>query len=517
MVDINIQNGQGISQALAEYAKNLNGGKALKINAKQWQSILTTVNDINNGRQKNNTIFSGNGNIFGSTKNNFVVQEGKLSFSNDEMRLILKQMGLNQDVIEKEFSCGMNIKGLSIEKSSPAPVKQETQVPDTNSAADNIKPASNNENPNNSQILTPPTADFSFSSIKKKPKIDTTIKPLPTEISQNERDKMQENFERNQALRQTQNKITFIDSAKNIRFYNDGNIKSLDMNISDLDWSKKGREEWNKEHRLVTDNLSGMVVKNSSGEPIAKYNDGKYFVGSKEVSLEKFQKFAAKKGDIITMNYKPEISTIDHKQIASDQLSKTTRTSLDRLKNEKLTPIMQKAIESAKANNPKIYTKKVLTPEFYQRVSEIAQKINCKPEVLLAVMNSESGLNANARNRYTGATGLIQFMPKTAKSLGTSVEDLAQMNEFQQLDFVEKYLVKAKRSYIKGNHELSAGDVYGLIFLPAKSGENILAVEGTKRYRQNKGLDYDGDGIISRDDLTAHINTKMVDVKFEKV
>lgn len=36
MVDINIKSGQGISQALAEYAKELNGGKALKINAKQW-------------------------------------------------------------------------------------------------------------------------------------------------------------------------------------------------------------------------------------------------------------------------------------------------------------------------------------------------------------------------------------------------------------------------------------------------------------------------------------------------
>lgn len=515
MVDINIQNGQGISQALAEYAKNLNGGKALKINAKQWQSILATVNDINNGRQNNNAVFSGNGNIFGSTKNNFVVQQGKLSFSNEEMTLILKQMGLSQDVIDNEFSCGMNIKGLSIEKSTPAPIEPKAQVTETNSAANKVTQKNNTDKAGNSPISTPPAAAFSFNSIRK-PQIDTSIKPLPVEISSNERAKIQENIERRQALRQTQNEITFFDSAENVKFYNDGSIKSFDLNVSDLDWSKKGRHEWNQEHKLVTDNLREITVKNSSGEPIANYSNGKYFVGSKEVSLDKFQKFAAKKGDIITMNYKPEISTIDNKHHARGLLIESSNINLDKLKNEKIAPIAQKAIENANSNNSKTYTKKVLTPEFYQRVSEIAQKINCKPEVLLAVMNSESGLNANARNRYTGATGLIQFMPKTAQSLGTSVEDLAQMNEFQQLDFVEKYLVNAKRSYIKGNHELSAGDVYGLIFLPAKSGENVLAVEGTKRYRQNKGLDYDGDGVISRDDLTAHINTKMVDVKFEK-
>ena len=143
------------------------------------------------------------------------------------------------------------------------------------------------------------------------------------------------------------------------------------------------------------------------------------------------------------------------------------------------------------------------------------KKIKCKPEDLLAVMNSESGLNPSSRSRWTGATGLIQFMPKTARSLGTSVEELATMSPLEQLDYVEKFLIIAKKSHIKGDKELSAGDLYGLVFMPAKSGQDVLAVKGTKAYRQNSGLDYDGDGIISRKDLEAHVSQKHVDVKFK--
>jgi hypothetical protein len=38
----------------------------------------------------------------------------------------------------------------------------------------------------------------------------------------------------------------------------------------------------------------------------------------------------------------------------------------------------------------------------------------------------------------SGAVGLIQFMPSTAKGLGTSTEALKKMSAVQQLDFVKK-------------------------------------------------------------------------------
>ena len=52
------------------------------------------------------------------------------------------------------------------------------------------------------------------------------------------------------------------------------------------------------------------------------------------------------------------------------------------------------------------------------------EKLNIDPKDLLGIMNSESGLNPQAVNKSSGATGLIQFMPATAKSLGTTVSPM---------------------------------------------------------------------------------------------
>ena len=57
----------------------------------------------------------------------------------------------------------------------------------------------------------------------------------------------------------------------------------------------------------------------------------------------------------------------------------------------------------------------------------------------MAVMNFESGLNPKAVNKFSGATGLIQFMPNTAKGLGTTTSDLYKMSNVKQLDYVYRY------------------------------------------------------------------------------
>ena len=136
----------------------------------------------------------------------------------------------------------------------------------------------------------------------------------------------------------------------------------------------------------------------NKGKVIANFHEGKYYIGNKEVSLEKFQKFANKNGDIITINYSPEINTI-----------KAKGTVLPDIKtHDILTKNLEKIkIEPQEAPIPKKYTRKHLTPEFYNRVIDIAEKIKCKPEDLLAVMNSESGLNPSSISRWTGATSGI--------------------------------------------------------------------------------------------------------------
>ena len=62
------------------------------------------------------------------------------------------------------------------------------------------------------------------------------------------------------------------------------------------------------------------------------------------------------------------------------------------------------------------WTGKHVTPEFKDKVVEISKKLQIEPDDLMAVMAFESGIDPTTTNSI-GATGLIQFMPSTAKEL----------------------------------------------------------------------------------------------------
>ena len=126
-------------------------------------------------------------------------------------------------------------------------------------------------------------------------------------------------------------------------------------------------------------------------------------------------------------------------------------------------------------------------------------------------MNSESGINSKAHNNNGGATGLIQFMPSTAKHFGTTTAALKNMTPIQQMDYVEKYLEKNKKSAgFDSSHKLSAGELYALIFLPARAKREILTQTGEKYYAANKGADTNKDGKITKSELDARVKTKAV-------
>jgi soluble lytic murein transglycosylase-like protein len=89
-----------------------------------------------------------------------------------------------------------------------------------------------------------------------------------------------------------------------------------------------------------------------------------------------------------------------------------------------------------------LYEEKVTTNKdaFIAKVITISQRLGIEPEWLMQVFVNESGINHQAVNSVSGATGLIQFMPNTATALGTSVAALKAMTNVQQLDWVYKYL-----------------------------------------------------------------------------
>lgn len=126
---------------------------------------------------------------------------------------------------------------------------------------------------------------------------------------------------------------------------------------------------------------------------------------------------------------------------------------------------------------------------------------------LMSCMAFESGetFSPSIKNGAgSGATGLIQFMPSTARGLGTTVEALAAMTAEQQLDYVQKYF----RPY--AGRVSTLADMYMAILMPKYVGQPDSAVlfsEGVA-YRQNAGLDANKDGQITKAEAASKVAAK---------
>ncbi len=147
-------------------------------------------------------------------------------------------------------------------------------------------------------------------------------------------------------------------------------------------------------------------------------------------------------------------------------------------------------------------------PGFAAALDGVGQSLGLNPSYIGAVMSLESGFRPDAVNPSGGASGLIQFMPATAKLLGTTVEALRAMTAIQQLDYVRAYYIRAGHAIRPG----VAGDYYMATFLPAFVGKppgTVLAVKGNPIYDQNAGLDGDRDGVLTVGDVTQKIEERV--------
>lgn len=132
-------------------------------------------------------------------------------------------------------------------------------------------------------------------------------------------------------------------------------------------------------------------------------------------------------------------------------------------------------------------------PEFLQKVRDISGRLGIRPEWLLSVMQNESGMNPAQRNLGGGAAmGLIQFMPDTARALGTTTDALSRMTAVQQLDFVERFFAPNAGRFQSG------ADLYLNAFWPAAMGRgDDYNIGGADVARQNRGFDLDRNGQIT--------------------
>lgn len=156
-----------------------------------------------------------------------------------------------------------------------------------------------------------------------------------------------------------------------------------------------------------------------------------------------------------------------------------------------------------------------LDKNFLNKVKEVAKNLNCDYRDLLAVMNSESGLNPTAWNGNT-AVGLIQFTNISVEELNRNYglnltkEKIAKMSAMEQLDLAEKYLKIAKSYKFSPDARLSAADLYAITFLPGRADREVLCRSGEAYYDQNKGLDRNYDNKITKSDLERHLASKRV-------
>ena len=143
---------------------------------------------------------------------------------------------------------------------------------------------------------------------------------------------------------------------------------------------------------------------------------------------------------------------------------------------------------------------------FKQKVIQIAERLGTDPSFLMAVMSFETGHTFSPSIKSfsgSGATGLIQFMPKTARGLGTTTDELAKMTAEKQLGFVEAHFKP-----FKGRMK-NVEDCYMAVLLPSAVGKpnnHVLFVRGTVQYKQNSGLDRDGDGNITKLEAASQVS-----------
>ena len=150
--------------------------------------------------------------------------------------------------------------------------------------------------------------------------------------------------------------------------------------------------------------------------------------------------------------------------------------------------------------------------EFRAKLVDVAASLGVNPTWLAAIISFESAgtFSSTIRNGQSGATGLIQFMPSTAKRLGTTVDELAAMTPENQLDYVGKY-------FEPWRHRLSTlADLYMAVLWPRAIGQPDnyhLFEDGSIQYAQNKGLDVGNKGYVTKGDASRLVAKRIVSSK----
>jgi hypothetical protein len=147
---------------------------------------------------------------------------------------------------------------------------------------------------------------------------------------------------------------------------------------------------------------------------------------------------------------------------------------------------------------------------FLATCATVAGRLGVPLEWILTIMWLESGFLATASNA-TGAVGLIQFTPATAKVLGTTSAALRKMDRLAQLAYVERFFAYWLRLGAKNG---TFWEFYMIAFLPTVNlkgfgSDTVLGPPGSLVLRQNQALDHNKDGVLTVADWQAHVSARL--------
>jgi hypothetical protein len=150
-------------------------------------------------------------------------------------------------------------------------------------------------------------------------------------------------------------------------------------------------------------------------------------------------------------------------------------------------------------------------------LQDVADALGLPIDWLSAVFALESGWNHKAINSMGGATGFIQFMPATARDLGTSTDALLNNGPYFQIQKVYEYFEPFKdkiKDFI---------DLYLITFYPNADGVFAGTLDKPDNwkfpnivYLYNKGLDVSRNGDITIKDFKDYVFSK-VPVRYHEV
>lgn len=151
---------------------------------------------------------------------------------------------------------------------------------------------------------------------------------------------------------------------------------------------------------------------------------------------------------------------------------------------------LKKAEQGQLANQAAASNIKGFTPERAKSIQAVAQRIGVDPNDLAAIISFETAgtFSPSIKNPTSSATGLIQFMPASAKDLDTTTEKLAAMPFDEQMQYVERYF---KERGFDGSRKRNIADAY-----TAVTGYGYR--KGTPAYDLNPDWDTNGNHIIEK-------------------